>query len=235
MNNACPVPSAAVTPCGPWAVPAPVHSLTALQSPVLLGSSQSPVSERRAPFSGRLYCPVQSCPDHCPLTSRGWSSFNVMKGHCDRHLGGYLDGELLLEWLQSVGYGICEVCNRILSSRYRGRCPSCWPAFVESQPRPVSGRPLTEHMPSLDKVLGMRIRLRPSVPLGARDLWSTCLNTALGGIVAHMDTWAWIDFLILPSLVIPSPTRGGTSLTPPPPPPPPGVPLTRPDGVVSPD
>ena len=28
-----------------------------------------------------------------------------MKGHCDRHLGGYLDGALPLEWLQSVGYG----------------------------------------------------------------------------------------------------------------------------------
>ena len=116
------------------------------------------------------------------LTSRGWSSFIAMKGHCDRHLGGYLDGELPLEWLQSVGYGICEVCNRILSSRYRGRCPSCWPAFVESQPRPVSGRPLT-------------------VLLGARDLWSTRLNAALAGIIAHRDTRAWIDFLILPSLV----------------------------------
>ena len=34
---------------------------------------------------------------------RGWSLFVAMKGHCDRHLGGFLDGELPLEWLQECG------------------------------------------------------------------------------------------------------------------------------------
>ena len=29
--------------------------------------------------SGRWYCPVPSCPDHCPLTCRGWSSVGSMK------------------------------------------------------------------------------------------------------------------------------------------------------------
>ena len=52
----------------------------------------------------------------------------------------------------------------------------------------------------LDEVLSARVRLRPSVPQGAWDLWGSCLNAALGGIIAHRDSRAWIDFLLLPSL-----------------------------------
>ena len=147
--------------------PAPPCSSASSRSPVPQGSSHPPLSKRRASSSGRRYCSVPSCPDHCTLTSRGWSSFGAMKGHCDRHLGGCLDGALPLEWLQSVGYGVCEVCNRILSSRFRGRCPSCWPAYIASMPRPVTGRPLSEDMPSLDEVLSAPVRLRSSVSRGA--------------------------------------------------------------------
>ena len=136
-----------------------------------------------------------------------------MKGHCDRHLGGYLEGDLPVDWLQEVGYGVCEVCNRILSLKYRGRCPSCWPAFVSSLPRPISGRPLPDDMPPLDLVLTTRISLRTSVPRGAQDVWCTCLNTALAGVIAHRDSRAWTDLLVLPSLVLPSPSRGGSSRT----------------------
>ena len=56
-------------------------------------------------------------------------------------------------------------------------------------------------------------RLRLSVPQGARDLWGSCLNAALGGIIARRDSKAWIDFLLLPCLVLPSPARGGSSRT----------------------
>ena len=33
------------------------------------------------------------CPDHCPLSSRGWSSFSAVKGRCDRHIGLYHSGK----------------------------------------------------------------------------------------------------------------------------------------------
>ena len=214
-HDAGPVPSVSVAPPGSSPLP-PGPSSATLRRPVPLDSAQPPLSKRRAPSSGRWYCQVQSCPDHCPLTSRGWSSFVAMKGHCDRHLGGYLGGDLPLEWLQSVGHGVCEVCNRILSSRSRGRCPSCWLAYVASLPRPVTGRPLSEDMLPLDQVLTARIRLRPSVTRGARGLWGTCLNTAVAGIHSYRsyrDSRAWIDFLLLPSLVLPSPARGGSSRT----------------------
>ena len=193
--------------------PPPGPGSTSPRRPVPVGSTQPPVPKRRVAVPGRWYCPVSSCPDHCPVSSRGWASFSAMKGHCDRHLGGFLEGDLPLDWLQEVGYGVCEVCNRILSLKFRGRCPSCWPAFISSQPRPTSGRPLPDDMPPLDLVLSTRIRLRTSVPRGARDVWGTCLNTALAGVVAHRDSRAWIDLLVLPSLVLPSPSRGGSSRT----------------------
>ena len=116
-----------------------------------------------------LKSPVQK-PLHqmigCPLSSRGWASFSAMKGHSDRHLGGFLEGDLPLDWLHNVGYGVCGVCNRILSSRFRGRCPSCWPAFVESSPQPCSGRPISDDFPPLDQVLFSRIPFVLLSPLG---------------------------------------------------------------------
>ena len=95
--------------------PPPVPGSTSPRRPVPVDSTQPPVPKRRVAVPGRWYCPVASCPDHCPVSSRGWASFSAMKGHCDRHLGGFLEGDLPLDWLQEVGYGVCEVCNRILS------------------------------------------------------------------------------------------------------------------------
>ena len=195
-HDAGPVPLVTIAPPGSCP-PSPGPSFGTVRHPRSPGFRPASTFQASAPSSGRWYCPVQSCPDHCPLASRGWSSFVAMNGHGDRHLGGYLDGDLPLEWLQSVGYGVCEVCNRILSSRYRGRCPSCWPAYIASLPRPVTGRPLSDYVHPLDQVLTARIRLRTSIPRGARDLWGTCLNAALASIIAHRDSRAWIDFLLL--------------------------------------
>ena len=52
-------------------------------------------------------------------------------------------------------------------------------------------------------------RLRSSVPKGARDVWSRCLTSALANIVAHRDIKSWTDFLTLPALVLPTPSRAG--------------------------
>ena len=86
-----------------------------------------------------------------------------------------------------------------------GQVPVVLARVLASWPRPVIGRPLSEDMPPLDQVL--------SAPRGARDLWSMCLNAALAGIIAHRDSTAWMDFPLLPSLVLPSPARGGSSRT----------------------
>ena len=117
-----------------------------------------------------------------------------MRSHCDRHLGGFLEGDLPLYWLDGVRCGVREVCSRILSTRFRGRCPSCWPAFVASQPQPTSGRPLSENVPPLRQIFGTQIRprsLKVSQPGPRRG---------------HRPQGH-------PSLVLPCTKRGGTSRT----------------------
>ena len=99
----------------------PVHC-SAPRRPAPADSAQPPLSKRHASSPSRWHCPVPNCPDHCPISSRGGSSFSAMKVHLDRHLGSYLDGDLPVDWLQGAGYEVCEVCNRSLSSRFRGRC-----------------------------------------------------------------------------------------------------------------
>ena len=85
-------------------LPPPRSVTSSVRRPAPPDSSQAPCSKRLASSHGRWYCPVTSCPDHCPLSSRGWASFSAMKGHCDRHLGGFLAGDLPLDWLHKVGY-----------------------------------------------------------------------------------------------------------------------------------
>ena len=80
-------------------LPDPVRG-SALRRPAPADSTRLPIPMRHASSPSRLYCPVLNCPDHCHISSRGWSSFSAMKGHLDRHLGRYLDGDLPAGWLQ---------------------------------------------------------------------------------------------------------------------------------------
>ena len=89
------------------------------------------------------------------------------------------------------------------------------PAFaLSSRARstaPVPSRPLADGAPSVWDVFVSDKRVRSSVLKGARDAWSRCLISSLADIVAHRDVKAWTDFLTLPSLVLPAPSRGGRS------------------------
>ena len=61
--------------------PSPPGSVTSsLRRPAPHDSSQAPSSKRLASSHGCWYCTVTSCPDHCPLSSRGWASYGAMKG-----------------------------------------------------------------------------------------------------------------------------------------------------------
>ena len=68
------------------AVPAPLlrKALLRLRSRILFTTPhpvarllQTPLS---LPSPSRWYFPVLNCPDHCPISSRGWSSFSAIKG-----------------------------------------------------------------------------------------------------------------------------------------------------------
>ena len=84
---------------------------------------------------------------------------------------------------------------------------------LDSTQPPLSKRHASSPSRWYCPVPGTRTPLKSSIPLGARDLWSTCLGAALAGVIARRDSRAWSDQLSLPSLVIPSPSRGGTSRT----------------------
>ena len=157
----------------------------------------------------RIFCPVTSCPDHAH-PSHGWLSFQSMRPHIEAHLSGHLLGDISSEWLRSQGFGTCEVCHRILSLRYNGRCPSCFHTLVSVRDRSSSAsRPLADGAPSIWDVFVSGARVRSSVPDSARDAWSRCLIIALADVVAHRDIRAWTDLLTLPALVLVAPSRGG--------------------------
>ena len=168
-------------------------------------SSCPPPSQTRA----RLFCPVPSCPDHA-RPSHGWATFGSMRSHIDAHLAGQLLGDIPMDWLRGHGFSTCEVCQRVLSLRFNGRCPSCFRPF-SSQHGGVSDttRPLAEGAPGVWDVFTSDRRVRSSVPKGAKDAWSRCLIAALADVVAHRDVKAWTDLLTLPALVLSVPSRGG--------------------------
>ena len=177
------------------------------RSPAQSSPAQAP-DQSLSPGSSRLFCPVAACPDHAP-PSHGWASFHSIRPHLEAHMAGQLLGEVPPEWLQSQGFGTCEVCQRILSLRYNGRCPSCFHFLTPSHDRPTDSRPLAEGAPTIWDVFTNVPRVRSSVPAGARDAWSRCLVIALSDIIAHRDTRSWTDLLTLPALVLAAPSRGG--------------------------
>ena len=139
------------------------------------------------PGPSRLFCPVASCPDHT-RPSHGWLSFQTMRPHVEAHLSGQLVGDISSDWLRSHGFGTCEVCHRILSLRFNGRCPSCFHSLTASRSSPSSAsRPLAEGATSIWDVFTSGTRVRSSVPAAARDAWSRCLIIALANVVAHRD------------------------------------------------
>ena len=157
----------------------------------------------------RWYCPVPSCPCHDSLRSAGWASFASMRPHLAQHAAGRLQGEVPPAFLQANRLTRCEVCSKILSTRYGRSCPRCRPELLRSlQPAPV-GRPIPADIPSLKDIFGAETGCKSYVPTGAKKLWADCLVTALAQVVQHNDLRAWLELLMLPKCVLSSSMRGG--------------------------
>ena len=133
-----------------------------------------------------------------------------MRPHIDAHLAGQLVGDIPMDWLRGHGFTTCEVCQRVLSLRFNGRCPSCFRTFSSRQ-EGVSdiSRPLPDGAPGVWEVFTSDRRVRSSVPKGAGDAWSRCFIAALADVVAHRDVKSWTDLLTLPALVLLASSRGG--------------------------
>ena len=164
-------PGSVLTPCyAP--LPVPVPRLSVPQAPVSPGLCPCPTRQ-----ASRTLVTV-------PLSSRGWCPSNAMKGHCDRHLGVHLDGDLPLEWIQSIGHGVREVWNRI-------------PLGVVADARRV-GWPSSSLSLALPLDAPTRIRLRSSIPwaLGISGVLAST-QPLRGGVIVYRDTRTWTDVLIL--------------------------------------
>ena len=124
---------------------------------------------------------------------------------------GELSGQVPLDWLQQQGYGVCTVCNRVLSSHFSGLHPRCYLAFTAAvaPAPPTVGRPLIDGDPSLFDISTSQGKLRTSIPAGARDFRSKCLIHALTSVVQHRDERSWVDLLTMPALTLGGPVRGG--------------------------
>ena len=133
-----------------------------------------------------------------------------MRSHIDAHIAGQLLGDIPMDWLRGLGFSTCEVCQRVLSLRFNGCCPSCFRLF-SSQHGGVSDttRPLAEGARGVWDVFTSNRRVRSPVRKGVKDAWSRCLIAALADVVAHRDVKSWTDLLTLPTLVLSAPSRGG--------------------------
>ena len=173
-----PTASGSVPPQGTAPPPLPVPG-SALRRLAPQDCTQPPLSELHASSAGQWYCQVPSFPDHCPLSSVGWSSLSAMKGHRDRRLGGYLDGDLPLEWLQELDVGFARLA---IGSFPPGSAVDAHHAGLHSL-SPNLGHP--QGVPSPMACHHLRRSSAPvpasdpRSPLGAQDLRSTCLNAAL--------------------------------------------------------
>ena len=124
------------SPVPPW----PGHSRSSVTPPAARPAPRpctaprppgQPLDPASTPPAARLFCPVPSCSDHSH-PSHGWTSFQTVRPHVDAHLSGQLMGGIAPAWLRGLGFRICEVCQRVLSPRFSGRCPSCLHAMTPS-------------------------------------------------------------------------------------------------------
>ena len=147
-----PVPAVSVFPARPRSSSrrlsaSPVPHRRRSRSPVH-ASPALPLDQSPGPATSRLSCTVLSCPDHAH-PSHGWVSFHTMRPHIEAHLSGQLMGDVPSDWLRSQGFGTCEVCQRIPSLRFNGRCPSCFHVMMSSHSSPSSSsRLLAEEHPA---------------------------------------------------------------------------------------
>ena len=64
-----------------------------------------PLDQSSGPATPRLFCPVQSCPDHAHPSHR-WVSCHTMRTHIEARLSGQLMGDIPSDWLRSQGFSV---------------------------------------------------------------------------------------------------------------------------------
>ena len=160
--------------------------------------------------SGRVYCPVATCPCSDASRAQGWQSVATMKDHVDAHLSGALQGDVPAAWLQAHGRQRCLVCGLSVSTRH-GIHPTCRP-MARAAVAPA-GAPRGSHviapLPSFDEIQSGQTPTLRHVPKAARHTWGQALTRCLASVVYHNDATSWQELLMLPKCVLDAPRRGG--------------------------
>ena len=148
---------------------------------------------------------MAQCPCADSLTGPGWSSVAAMHGHIDVHLAR---GEVPQEWLDRHRRTRCRVCSLSVAAG-RGVHPTCRPQERAQAARREDDAEGAPALPSADAVFSQRARTLKHVPRVSRTVWAQALTRSLAAIVAYSTGDAWLEFAMLPKVLLlpPSPTR----------------------------
>ena len=82
----------------------------------------------------RIFCPVVDCPEALSSSNKHFRDIASIKSHLDDHITGYRPGAVPSEFLRQHDYSQCDICDKIVHKRYKGKHPRCRPrAFREEQ------------------------------------------------------------------------------------------------------
>ena len=95
-------------------------------------SLHNTASSSSRPNNGRIYCPVPGCPESCSERVAGWSTHQAMRQHLNEHACGRCTGSIPSSYLSEHRLEQCQVCSKLLSIRFGGTCPRCWPQLNRS-------------------------------------------------------------------------------------------------------
>ncbi|CAE7525196.1 unnamed protein product, partial [Symbiodinium sp. CCMP2456] len=132
-----------------------------------------------------------------------------MRAHLDDHCSGTLAGAVPQDYLDAHSLDLCQECGLLVSRRYNGVHPRCRPQARLAGPRPGAQGEPTQHMPTLEEVMGHGAATVRHVPRLARAAWSQCLARTLAATHSRNTVQAWVELLMLARCTLVAPSRGG--------------------------
>ena len=177
----------------------------------------------------RILCPVTCCPESLTSSIPEYYDFASIRKHLNSHYTGQLTGAIPVEFLRVYGYSLCNVCDKTLSSRFKGTCPKCKPSnrrqinLNSFRNRNGSGsisvssvnqQHGTQNADALLSLLEVHKKFVPTIrniALSLRSLWAQCLAKAFANATWNNDIASWTELQMLAKCTLCLPPRAGKS------------------------
>ena len=150
-----------------------------------------------------IFCPLCASPheESGALVNNAPLTLERAPFHLELHFMGELSGQVHLDWSQQQGYGVCSVCNRVLSSHFNGLHPRCFRASQRRRlrPHPLSVDPSSmEHLvcPMSPNLTGGSVLRYPRVP----ETFGVSAFHALASVASHREERSWVHLLTMLAL-----------------------------------